>query len=130
MSLVDVRSLHDIAELEFGDIVVEAVIPGPNELRIFVIDGSFVDVWFSLKLAGRYSYHWERQAIDGTIYRHDNAPHQRWGAVATFPRHFHDGAEHRVAPSPLGQDPREALRQFLRFVRDTLQRLVENQHAN
>ena len=88
MSLVDVERLREIAEVEFADIVVEAFSPGINELRIILTDGSFVDVWFSLKLQGRYSFHWERQAIDGTIYRHDNAPHRRWEAVATFPRHF------------------------------------------
>jgi uncharacterized protein DUF6516 len=89
VSLVDVERLRAIAEVEFADIVVEAFSPGLNELRVILTDGSFVDVWFSLKLQGRYSFHWERQAIDGTIYRHDNAPHRRWEAVATFPRHFH-----------------------------------------
>ena len=77
MSLVHVERLRDIAEIEFADIVVEAFIPDLNELRIILADGSFVDVWFSLKLQGRYSFHWERRAIDGTIYRHDNAPHRR-----------------------------------------------------
>ncbi len=85
MKLVDVERLREIAEVEFADIVVEAYVPDLNELRIILTDGSFVDVWFSLKLAGRYSYHWERRAIDGTIYHHDNAPHKRWQAVETFP---------------------------------------------
>jgi hypothetical protein len=57
MSLVDVERLRQIAEVEFVDIVVEAVIPDINELRIILTDGSFVDVWFSLKLQGRYSFH-------------------------------------------------------------------------
>jgi len=77
VSLVDVERLREIAEVEFADIVAEASIPGINELRIILSDGSFVDVWFSLKLHGRYSFHWERRAIDGTIFRHDNAPHNR-----------------------------------------------------
>src|SRR5438046_2574062 len=84
-----------------------------QELRIILTDGSFVDVWFSLKLQGRYSFHWERQAIDGTIYRHDNAPHRRWEAVATFPRHFHNGSETNVSESYLSAVPEEALREFL-----------------
>ena len=130
MSPVDVQALRDIAEIEFGDVIVEAIIPGLNEVRIFVVDGSFIDVWFSLKLAGRYSYHWERQAIDGTIYRHDNAPHQRWREVSTFPDHFHDGSEHHVVPSCLHQDPNEALRQFLSIVRDRLKHLAKDHHAN
>jgi hypothetical protein len=67
--------LRDIAETEFTDVVTAVMIPELNALRMFLIDGSFVDVWFSLKLQGRYSFHWERRAIDGTVYRHDNAPH-------------------------------------------------------
>ena len=130
MSLVDVRPLRDIAEIEFGDVVVEAISLGLNELRIFMVDGSFIDVWFSLKLAGRYSYHWERQAIVGAIYRHDNAPHQRWRAVSTFPRHFHGGAEDRVAPSHISQEPLEALREFLGFARQRLQAPRGDRHAN
>ncbi len=84
MSFVDTDRLAEIAAVEFADGVVEPFIPGANELRIVLFDGSFVDVWFSLKLEGRYSFHWERQAIDGSIYRHDNAPHRRWEPVATF----------------------------------------------
>jgi Family of unknown function (DUF6516) len=93
VSLVDVERLREIAEVEFADIVVEAIIPDINELRMILTDGSFVDVWFSLKLQGRYSFHWERRAPDGKIYRHDSSPHKRWESVATFPRHFHDGSE-------------------------------------
>ena len=57
MSLVDIPRLLDIAELEFGDIVSEAF-PGINELRLVLVDSSLVDIWFSLKLTDRYSYHW------------------------------------------------------------------------
>ena len=64
MTEVDIDQLRDIAEVEFSDIVREAISPDLNELRIILRDGSFVDVWFSLKLPGRYSYHWERRAID------------------------------------------------------------------
>jgi len=73
--IVDTKKLKDIAEVEFNDIVVDVIVADLNELRIILIDGSFIDVWFSLKLEGRYSYHWERKFIDGAIFRHDNAPH-------------------------------------------------------
>ena len=112
MSLMDVERLREIAEVEFADIVVEAFGPGINELRIILIDGSFVDVWFSLKLQGRYSFPWERRAIDGTIYRYDNAPHRRWEAVATFPRHFHSGSETNVSESYLSAVPRRLCGNF------------------
>jgi hypothetical protein len=120
MSLVEVERLREIAEVEFADIVVEALIPDINELRVILTDGSFVDVWFSLKLQGRYSFHWERRAINGKIYRHDNAPHKRWQSVATFPRHFHNGSETDVSESHISAVPEEALREFLAFVRDRM----------
>lgn len=120
MSQVDVEQLRKIAEVEFADIVDEAIVPDINELRVILTDGSFVDVWFSLKLPDRYSYHWERRAIDGTIYRHDNAPHKRWQSVATFPHHFHDGSETNVVESHLSRNPQEALREFLKFARNKI----------
>lgn len=120
MSLVDTGLLREIAMTEYADIVVGVSLPGANEMRVFLRDGSFVDVWFSLKLIGRYSYHWERRALDGTVYRHDNVPHQRWQFVSTFPAHFHDGSEGQVAESLLSTVPEVALRQFLAFVRSRL----------
>ena len=117
--IVPVEPLKEIAEVEFSDIVV-AVLADLNELRVIFTDESYCDIWFSLKLDGRYSYHWERTFIDGTIYRHDNAPHLNWKGVTTFPRHFHNGSEMRVEESNLPDDPSAALRCFLRFVRDRL----------
>ncbi|MCX7854403.1 MAG: DUF6516 family protein [Anaerolineae bacterium] len=122
MSPVNIRRLRQIAEMEFADIVVEAFSPDVNELRIFLVDDSFVDVWFSLKLERRYSYHWERRGIDGTIYRHGNAPHKRWEGIETFPRHFHDGSEENVRESYISEEPEQALRDFLEFVRKKIQR--------
>jgi hypothetical protein len=84
------------------------------------LDGSVIDVWFSLKLSERYSYHWERRSIDGKIYRHDNAPHRKWQSVKTFPKHFHNGDENKVTESYISAIPSEALRTFLVFVRKKL----------
>ena len=120
MSLIDLERLREIAEVEFSDIVVEVLILDANELRIILTDGSFVDVWFSLKLHSRYSYHWERKAIDGKIFRHDNAPHKSWESVSTFPRHFHNGSEPDVTESLISEVPHEALRDFLYFARSTM----------
>ena len=122
MNIIDVERLQIIAQVEFSSIVTHAYVPDLNELRIIFHDGSFMDVWFSLKLEERYSYHWERKAIDNTIYRHDNAPHKRWEFVATFPHHFHNGRENEVIESHLSREPEEALRTFLTFVRDHLHR--------
>ena len=117
MSLVDVERLREMAEVECADIVAEAFVPDVNELRVILTDGSFVDIWFSLQLVGRYSYHWERRAVDGTIYRHDHAPHKRWQSVTTFPKHFHNASETHVLESHLSDVPEDALREFLTFVR-------------
>ena len=113
--IVNVQKLREIAEVEFNDIV-EDVIVELNELRIVLIDGSYVDVWFSLKLKDRYSYHWERKSIDGSIYRHDNAPHARWKNLPTFPKHYHSRSEDTVIPSHISDNTESALRDFLDFV--------------
>jgi hypothetical protein len=118
--LIDTERLCEIAEIEFSDIVIETLISDVNDLRVVLKDGSFVDVWYSLKLSDRYSYHWERRAIDGTIYRHDNAPHRRWQSVDTFPKHFHNGSETRVSESYISSVPEEALREFLTFAREKM----------
>jgi len=120
MKVIDVEHLREIAEVEFSEIVLEAFSSDINELRIILVDGSFIDVWFSLKLQERYSYHWERKGIDGTIYRHDNAPHKRWRSVDTFPRHYHDGHEEKVVGSSLPVNPNDGLRAFLTLVREKM----------
>ena len=122
MKFVNIDQLREIAEVEFADIVESAYSPDLNELRIVLVDGSFIDLWFSLKLESRYSYHWERKAIDGKIYRHDNAPHKRWQEVKTFPKHFHERRETQVVESYISDKPEEALRGFLGFVRKICQR--------
>lgn len=118
--IVDIEKLRDIAEVEFADIVADSISTDINELRIIFTDGSFLDVWYSLKLEGRYSYHWERKFIDGTIYRHDNAPHLKWKNVSTFPKHFHNGSEDAVTDSYISDDPGIALREVLSFSRNMI----------
>ena len=114
--IIDTKKLKDIAEVEFNDIVIDVILTDLNGLRIILVEGSFIDVWFSLKLEGRYSYHWDRKFIDGSIYRHDNAPHLKWKEIATFPRHFHNGSEDIVDPSLISDNPELALKELLTFV--------------
>jgi hypothetical protein len=107
----------------FPDIVSEARVlrfdsGEPLKLRIEIIDGSIVDIFYSV--TGKYSYHWERSLIDGSIYRHDNAPHKRWQGIKTFPQHFHHGSEDAGEESYLSDDPRMALEEFLAFIRGKL----------
>lgn len=116
---VDIERLKEVAEVEFHDIVAEAEIKDINEMRIILMEGSFVDVWFSLKLEGRYSYHWDRKAVDGKVYRHDNAPHKKWEHLKSFPKHFHNGSEEDsdCKESRISDEPERAIREFLHFVR-------------
>ena len=120
MKIIDMRKLKEIAEVEFWEIVEDVIIPGINKLRIFLIDDSFIDVWYSLTLKGRYSYHWERAHIDGKIYRHDNAPHKKWINIATYPKHFHDGKEENVKESHIDENPEQGLKEFLIFIKQKL----------
>jgi len=77
-------------------------------------------VWLSIKVLGRFSYHWERRHIDGTMYRHDNFPDTNWKEVSTYPKHFHNGSQDGVDESHIEDDPITALRQFMDFARTHL----------
>ena len=113
------RELAEIAITDFSDIVQgTTVIQG--KLRLLITDGSYIDVWLSEKRPGVYAYHWERRAIDGTIFRHNNLPDRGAKKLKTFPKHFHEEREDAVKESELSDLPEEALRSFLRFARERL----------
>ena len=113
------RRLYKIALEEFNDIVVKGEIirlpsGAPLKLRLYLLDNSFVDVWIS---KNKYSYHWQKGSL---IFRHDNAPHEKWKFVKTFPKHFHNGSEENVVESYISDNPDVAIREFLSFVRNKL----------
>lgn len=74
----------------------------------------------SEKKRGIYAYYWERRAIDGTIFRHNNLPDRDAKKLKTFPKHFHYKREEIVKESELSDLPEEALRSFLQFARERL----------
>jgi hypothetical protein len=125
-SLEDIfNRIIDVTLADFSDIVVDVELrytpSGAQErLRVFLLDESFLDVWLSP--SGKYSYHWEARHLRGLIHRHDNAPHGKWKAVKTFPKHFHDGSENNVKESTIPDDPVQAVSYFLSFVRTFLKR--------
>jgi len=41
--IVNLIQLKEISEIEFDDIVKDVIIPDINELRIILVDGSFVE---------------------------------------------------------------------------------------
>jgi len=82
----------EVAERDFPDVVdrreillSESGVP-LIKLRLSIIDGSIVDCFWSA--SGKYSYHWDRRAIDGSLYRHDNAPHAHWRTFTRSPSTF------------------------------------------
>lgn len=86
----------------------------PQKLRIFIIDGSLLDIYLSV--SGKYSYHWERRHINRGIYRFDNAPHKKWISIISFPKHFHNGNENNVIESHISDHPESAIRDILNFI--------------
>ncbi|TVL96082.1 MAG: hypothetical protein CV087_23945 [Candidatus Brocadia sp. WS118] len=86
----------------------------PQKLRLFIIDNTFLDVWYSV--SGKYAYHWDRQSNGKGIYRFDNAPHVKWKNVATFPNHLHFENEDNVKESSISSKPEEAILEVLDFV--------------
>lgn len=113
------KDLLDVAIKEFGTIIESGEIfysqsEEPWKLRLYLCDGSLIDIYYSVR--GKYSYHWYRLLATNKIFRHDNAPHQRWKDVSTFPKHFHNGSEEVVISSHISDDPGLALREFLEFV--------------
>jgi hypothetical protein len=123
------EDLRRIALEEFGEIVAHAEVQRlptgvPRKLRLFLVDGSFIDIFISV--TGRYSYHWDRTGVAGsTIYRHDNAPHKAWRSISTFPKHFHNGSEDTVISSNISSQPTLAVREFCNFV----SRILRNETA-
>jgi len=114
------KQIQRNVELKFSDILQSTeLIRGTagriRKLRLYLIDNTFVDIWYSPD--GSYSYHWEQRAIRNAIYRHDNAPHQKWQNVSTFPKHCHDGNQLNVTESFLPDDYEKAIEEFLRLVR-------------
>jgi hypothetical protein len=114
--------LKRIIDAEYADILTDSII-FRGKLRAFVEDSSFIDVWFSLKISGRFSYHWERRHIDGSMYRHDNFPDTNWQRVSTYPKHFHNGSQDAVEESNIDENPVVGLRQFMEFVRSQLAKM-------
>lgn len=113
--MTNLSKIKRIVDIEYARIVVSSEI-FHDKLRIYITDGSFADIWFSIKIPGRFSYHWERRHMDGKIYRHDNFPDPRWGKLSTFPKHFHDGFQERVKKSQISNDPVKAIHQFMDFI--------------
>ena len=111
--------LRRIAQVEFAAIVTQTDVLGAK-LRVLLTDTSYVDVWVSRTLSGRFGFHWERRHLDGRMYRYDNFPDTNWCSLATFPAHFHDGSQDTVVDAPFARTPEQGFREFMVFVEQTM----------
>jgi len=119
--MIDLTRIRRIIDIEYHDILASSGTDiYHDKIRAYILDGSVVDFWFSKKIPGRFSYHWERRHIDGKLYRHDNFPDPRWKKVSTFPKHFHNGSQSQVQESSIDDDPISGVREFMAFVRTML----------
>ena len=109
-----------IAETEFSDFVISTQDLG-HKLRIYTIEKSFIDFYFTTELIiTRFSIHWERSHVDGTVVRIDNTPDIKWQKISTYPVHFHEGKYERVKIPPFeikNKSLENILREFLRYAR-------------
>jgi len=112
-----IEELRHIAEVEFADIVKASWFVD-NKLRISIADQTFVDVYLSRDVVGKFGFHWERR--DRGLYRYDNVPDINWKSASTFPYHFHRGSHDNVESSPFPCEPIAGFRGFMCFVRDVL----------
>jgi len=125
---MDLYLIFESIAREYKEVVLETKIltlPSgePAKLRIELIDGSFADIWISI--SGKYSYHWDRLEIDGTIYRYDNVPHKVWNYTSTFPHHFHNKEEKMVMDRDMPLKPDMQMKHFMEFRRKIImQRLL------
>ena len=113
------RKVCLLIQREFPDIT-ELTEQVYGKVRVHLTDGSYLDIWLSQKLLGRYAYHWEHRHINGGLHRHDNRPHEHLKNMKTFPKHFHNGREENVTQSSIPDEPTEAVRFFLTFIRHKL----------
>ncbi len=101
----------------YSDIVV-SVESRSDRLRIYFVDNSFLDVWFSRCVHGKYAFHWERRYVDGTVYRWDNTPHRKYRYLETYPHHFHKGSRDNVKPFKPGSSWEETVVKIFSFIRE------------
>jgi len=118
------RKIRTLILREFPDItdLVEQVY---GKVRVHLIDGSYLDIWLSQRIPGRFAYHWEHRHINGGIHRHDNRPHKQLESMKSFPKHFHNGSEENITESNIPDEPIEAVRLFLTFIRQMLRQTTK-----
>ena len=117
--MVDPIVIKIIAEVEFTEIVKSTIFL-EFKLRIILIDDSFIDVNISQKINDKFSFHWDLQDEESTIYRYDNYPDASWQNVETYPYHFHYEKQNNLISSPFPKEISKGFRAFMEFVWDKI----------
>ena len=115
--MINLFEIEFLLRQEFADIVSNSLII-EGKIRLFLIDGTYIDLWWSKIFEGRFSFHWQRK--DGSLYRVDNIPHKSWEGISTFPFHFHEGE--KVISNPFSNDLDKALIEFMTSIRSKLEK--------
>ncbi len=113
--MTSLEIIRRIAEIEFEQVVSFSEIIG-KKLRLYLTDRSFIDIYISQTIKNRFAFHWEREHLDGEIFRFDNYPDVKWKKVKSFPYHFHNGDRAKVTATDFSQEIIGGFRDFMRFV--------------
>ncbi len=89
-----------------------------NKLRFTFSDQSFVEIYKSDNITNRWAFHWEREHVDGMIYRYDNVPHKSWEKIESFPWHYHYKSEENVIKSEFSNDIIQNVRKLIKFAKE------------
>jgi len=87
-----------------------------DRIRVYFIDDSFLDIWFSRNKPCKYAFHWERRHVDGSIYRWDNVAHRKYEYIETFPHHLHYGSKDNVRPFRPASTWEETIVEIINFI--------------
>lgn len=110
------EKLSFIAKEEFSDILRSEPVILETKIRLYLVDGSFIDIRYPLKT--EYSFHWQK---DPDPFRVNTAPDH--SELKTFPRHIHRGGKVKEDTiTSFDFSPEDNLRRFLKVVREELKR--------
>lgn len=110
-------ALEGIARDRAADLLAD-IVQMDGRLRLVFHDTSFCDVHVAETMANRFSFHWERRHLDGTIYRYDTFPDRAARRFRSYPRHFHDGTQERIVAPPFRAGTLRGFTDFLDFIRE------------
>ncbi|MBE0477827.1 hypothetical protein IBX65_01740 [Candidatus Aerophobetes bacterium] len=105
------KILH-LTEEEFSDILKTKPAITGMKLRIYLIDGSLLDVYYH-PTGKKYSFHWQKKVESIRI---NTAPHHK--NIISYPRHMHIGQRIKADEiTDVNLSPEENLRRVLTYIK-------------